>query len=80
MTRHPPSSCMKRLYRSRNERLLGGICGGVGRYYETDPNLVRILWVVLTLLSVGIGIVAYLVAWILIPEELLEEAEIVSTP
>jgi hypothetical protein len=38
-------------------------------YYDTYPNLIRILWVVLTLLSIGIGIVAYIVAWILIPEE-----------
>jgi phage shock protein PspC (stress-responsive transcriptional regulator) len=60
---------MKRLYRSKTERLLGGICGGIGQYYDTDPNLIRILWVVLTLLSIGIGVIAYIVAWIIIPEE-----------
>lgn len=69
---------MKRLYRSRTERLLGGVCGGIGQYYDTDPNLIRILWVVLTLLSVGIGVIAYIVAWILIPEEPEERAEIVT--
>jgi phage shock protein PspC (stress-responsive transcriptional regulator) len=69
---------MKRLYRSKNERLLGGVCGGIGQYYDTDPNLIRILWVVLTLLSVGIGLIAYLVAWIIIPEEPEEHAGIVS--
>lgn len=68
---------MKRLYRSKTERLLGGVCGGVGRYYDTDPNLIRILWVVLTLLSVGIGVIAYIVAWVLIPEEPWDEAEVV---
>ena len=45
------------------------MCGGIGTYYDTDPNLIRILWVVLTLVSIGIGIVAYIVTWILIPEE-----------
>jgi len=69
---------MKRLYRSKTERLLGGVCGGIGQYYDTDPNLIRILWVVLTLLSVGIGVIAYIVAWILIPEEPEERAEIVT--
>ena len=63
---------MKRLYRSKTERLLGGVCGGIGLYYDTDPNLIRIIWVVLTLLSVGIGVIAYIVAWIIIPEELEE--------
>ena len=60
---------MERLYRSRTDRIIAGVCGGIGIYYKTDPNLVRILWVVLTLLSIGIGIIAYIVAWILIPEE-----------
>ena len=60
---------MERLYRSRTDRILAGVCGGIGIYYTTDPNLVRVLWVVLTLLSVGIGIIAYIAAWILIPEE-----------
>ena len=69
---------MRRLYRSKKERLLGGVCGGIGQYYDTDPNLIRILWVVLTLLSVGIGVIAYIVAWILIPEEPEERAEIVT--
>lgn len=60
---------MKRLYRSRTNRILGGVCGGLSAYSDIDPNLIRILWVVLTLLSVGIGVIAYIVAWILIPEE-----------
>lgn len=62
-------SPMERLYRSRKERIIAGVCGGIGIYYDTDPNLIRILWVVITLVSIGIGIIAYLVAWILIPEE-----------
>ena len=60
---------MKRLYRSRTNRILGGTCGGLGTYYDTDPNILRILWVALTILSVGVGVIASIVAWILIPEE-----------
>jgi phage shock protein PspC (stress-responsive transcriptional regulator) len=60
---------MKRLYRSRTSRILGGICGGLGTYFDTDPNIIRILWVALTILSVGVGVIAYIVAWILIPGE-----------
>ncbi len=59
---------MARLFRSKN-KVLAGVCGGIGAYYQTDPNIVRILWVILTLVSVGIGIIAYIVAWLLIPEE-----------
>ena len=60
---------MKRLYRSRTSRILGGVCGGISAYSDIDPNLIRILWVALTLISIGIGVLVYIVAWILIPEE-----------
>jgi phage shock protein C len=60
---------MKRLFRSRTNRLLGGIRGGLGIYFDTDPNIIRILWVALTIISVGVGVIVYIVAWILIPEE-----------
>jgi phage shock protein C len=59
---------MKRLYRSGTGRILGGVCGGIGEYSNVDPTVVRLIWVVLTLLSLGIGVVAYIVAWIIIPE------------
>ena len=60
---------MQRLYRSRTDRILGGVCGGLSIYADIDPNIIRILWVALTIISIGIGVVAYIVAWILIPEE-----------
>ncbi|MCX6689912.1 MAG: PspC domain-containing protein [Methanoregula sp.] len=60
---------MKRLYRSKTERILGGVCGGIGVHLDVDPIIIRIVWVVLTRLSLGIGIVAYIVCWIIIPEE-----------
>jgi phage shock protein PspC (stress-responsive transcriptional regulator) len=60
---------MKRLYRPRQERILGGVCSGLGRHYDTDPVLVRLGWVLLTILSFGCGIILYIVAWIIVPEE-----------
>jgi phage shock protein PspC (stress-responsive transcriptional regulator) len=60
---------MKRLYRSKTERVIGGVCGGIGEHLDTDPTVIRLVWVVVTLLSLGIGIVAYIVAWIIVPEE-----------
>ena len=60
---------MKRLYRTKNERMLGDVCGGIGRALDVDPTVIRLVWVLLTLVSLGTGILLYLIAWILIPEE-----------
>ncbi len=60
---------IKRLYRSRDDKILGGVCAGIAEYLEIDPVVVRLLWVIGTLLSMGLGIVAYILAWIIIPEE-----------
>ena len=49
--------------------MLGGVCAGIGLYFDVDVSIVRILWVVLTVLSIGIGVIAYIAAWILVPEE-----------
>lgn len=62
----------KRLYRSRKERVLGGVCGGIAEYFGVDPTLVRLLAVIL-ILAGGAGIIAYIIAWIIIPEESEEE-------
>jgi len=56
------------LRRARDDRVLGGVCAGLGRYFGIDPVLLRIAFVVLALAGGG-GIVLYVVAWILIPEE-----------
>jgi phage shock protein PspC (stress-responsive transcriptional regulator) len=58
----------KKLYRSRTERMLGGVCGGLGEYLNLDPTLVRLAFVAATLLG-GPGVVAYVVLWIITPEE-----------
>ena len=64
----PESDRPKRLYRSRTDRVLGGVCGGLGRYFGIDPVIVRLLAIVLTLAG-GAGVVAYLVALLLVPQE-----------
>lgn len=48
--------------------MIAGVCGGIGEYLGVDPTVVRILWVLFTLISMGIGILAYIIAWIIIPE------------
>jgi len=58
----------KRLFRSRKDRILGGVCGGMGSYFNLDPVLVRVVWAVL-LFAAGVGFLAYIIAWIIIPEE-----------
>ena len=61
---------MKRLYRSRKNRMIAGVCGGIAEYYNVDPSLVRLLFVFITLITaVGPGIIAYIVAWIIVPEQ-----------
>ena len=64
----PQAGTPKRLYRSRTDRVLGGVCGGLGRYFGIDPVIIRLLAIVLTLAG-GAGVVAYLVALLLVPQE-----------
>ena len=69
----------KRLYRSRQHKVLAGVCGGVGEYFDIDPVFVRILTVVLCFAH-GIGLVAYVVAWIAMPRAPLGVVETEPTP
>jgi phage shock protein PspC (stress-responsive transcriptional regulator) len=57
-----------RLYRSRKERVLGGVCGGLAEYFDIDPIIVRILFVILGP-TTGIGLLVYIVMWVAVPEE-----------
>ena len=57
---------MKRLYRSK-DKILGGVCSGMAEYFDTDPSLIRLFWVLLTLLSLGAGLLLYIIAWAIIP-------------
>jgi phage shock protein C len=58
----------KRLTRSRHERLLAGVAGGIGNHLNIDPLLVRLVFLVLSLAN-GFGILLYLVLWLLVPLE-----------
>ncbi|WP_345383914.1 PspC domain-containing protein [Pseudonocardia yuanmonensis] len=58
-----------RLHRSRRDRMLAGVCGGLAESLGVDAGLIRIALVALTILGFGFGIVLYLAAWILAPEE-----------
>lgn len=58
---------MKRLFRSRKDAMLGGVCGGLAEYFNIDPAIVRIVFAVMTFAG-GAGVLAYFLAWIIIPE------------
>ncbi|HXV76792.1 MAG TPA: PspC domain-containing protein [Candidatus Polarisedimenticolaceae bacterium] len=68
---------IKRLYRSRTERQIAGVCGGIGTYSAMDPVVIRLLLVALTAVTGFVpGIVAYVVAWIVTPDEPLPVASV----
>lgn len=58
---------MKKLYRSEDDRLLAGVCGGLGEYFGIDPVIVRLIWVFFTFISSGTGILLYLLCWLVVP-------------
>ena len=58
---------MKRLYRSKDNRVLCGVCGGIGDYLNVDPTIIRLLCFLLGF--TGSGLIAYIVAAVIIPEE-----------
>jgi phage shock protein C len=69
MTPPPSAPAPKRLVRSRDDRWIAGVCGGVAKYLGVDSNLVRLVVVLGTIFGLGSLAVAYVVAWILMPEE-----------
>ncbi|MEM2848749.1 MAG: PspC domain-containing protein [Candidatus Bathyarchaeia archaeon] len=62
------STSIKRLYRSRKNRVLAGVCGGLGEYLNIDPVVVRLIWVAISLVW-GFGIILYIISALIIPEE-----------
>jgi phage shock protein C len=57
----------RKLYRSRTERMVAGVCGGLAEYFNVDATVIRVLFLVLTLFG-GSGLVVYVVMWILVPD------------
>ncbi len=67
-----------RLFRSRTDRMIGGVCGGVGHYLAIDPVIIRLFFVLLALSS-GVGVFIYLLLWIVVPYEGPSQSAIVET-
>ena len=62
------SKKIKRLYRSKKDRMIAGVCGGLAEYFEVDPTIIRVAWVVFSLMG-GSGILAYIICWLIVPEK-----------
>jgi phage shock protein C len=58
----------RKLYRSKTDRKVAGVCGGLAQYFNIDPTLIRVLFIVLAILG-GSGLVLYLALWIIVPKE-----------
>jgi len=58
----------KKLYRSLDDKKIAGVCGGLGEYFDIDPTIIRLALVALVLAG-GSGVLAYILAWIIVPEQ-----------
>ncbi len=58
----------RKLMRSRVNRMICGVCGGIGEYLSIDPTLVRLIWLLCSLASCGTGLIIYIVAAVVMPE------------
>jgi len=58
----------KRLTKSFENRMICGVCGGIGEYFKIDPTVIRLIWAILTFCSIGSGIIVYIIAAIIMPE------------
>ena len=59
----------RKLTRSASNRMVCGVCAGVGEYFQVDPTVIRLLWAILTFCGFGSGILIYIIAAIVIPEQ-----------
>ncbi|OZV82333.1 hypothetical protein CA850_08540 [Micromonospora echinospora] len=64
-----PQAPYKQLRRPTTDRMVAGVASGLGRYFEVDPTLVRVVFAVSTLFTAGVALLAYPVMWFLMPEE-----------
>jgi len=61
---------MKRLKRSRKEKMVAGVCGGLAEYFDMDPTVMRLLYVLVSVISAAFpGILVYLILWIIVPPD-----------
>lgn len=64
----PTSKNVKKIYRSTKDRWIAGVCAGFAEYFGIDPNVMRLIWVLVSLLA-PVGVIIYLIAWFVIPEK-----------
>ena len=62
----------KKLYRSVEGKKIAGVCGGLGDYFDIDPTIIRLIWLAM-IFAVGTGVLAYIIAWIIVPEKPAEQ-------
>lgn len=65
----PVATPVKKFYRSRDDRMIAGVCGGAAKMLGVDTAVVRIALLAATVLGVGSGLLVYLICWMIIPEE-----------
>ena len=58
----------KRLLKSSSNRMISGVCGGLGEFFGIDPTVIRLIWAILTFCGLGSGILIYIIAAVVIPE------------
>ena len=59
----------KKLTRSKDKKMICGVCAGIGEYLSIDPTIIRIIWIVLSFTSVGMAVLAYFIVAVVIPDE-----------
>ena len=59
----------RRLYKSSTDKKVCGVCGGIANYFDVDPTVIRLIWVIFTLVG-GSGLIAYIIAAIIMPDEM----------
>ena len=69
MSENSRSGGTKRLYRSRKSQVVAGVCAGLAEYFNVDANLVRLVFAVVAVFTAGVGVLLYLAAWVILPEE-----------
>ena len=62
------NTSIRRIYRSEENRIFAGVCGGFGEYFNIDPVIIRLVWI-LFVMAGGSGIILYIIAWLIIPKQ-----------
>jgi phage shock protein C len=69
----------KRLYRSTNDKMIAGVCGGLADFFGLDPSLVRLVFVLMAVLG-GHGVLIYIILWLIVPAYPISKEEVAEQP